>query len=393
MGTAFGLATVGAAYEAGLLVVDGPQVLVVVASSAVPEEATPLAEIEGVTALLGRFDAVHDLNEAIAPRHPRRWRPCDADLPGWERRLRLRWGLGDDDVSLLTESVAGEPAHALARIFAEAPLEVYADGLMSYGPTGGPVTADLGDRLRRLLHLDLVPGLVPALHREWGVEGTVIPSDALRDVVRDGLAEHPSAPGERPPTALVLGQYLAADGLMDDDEELDLYAEMVRRCVDAGYARVVFKQHPSAPSRQGEDLPGRLARAERPPTGVSVARRAELAEAWYAGGRTDLVVACFSTALLTAATCYGLPVARLGTGSLLERLTSTTNLNLVPVLLVDATVPDLATQTPGPVRVPEGLQGVLDAVSYVREPPTGSGPAPGRPTGDGCDPRRPDAAG
>ena len=110
MASAFGLATVCAAYEAGLLAVDGPQVLVVVANAAVPEDAAPLADVDGVAALTRRFDAVHHLNAAVAPHHPRRWRPPEDDLPGWRVRLRRLWDLGDADVSLLTESVAGEPA-------------------------------------------------------------------------------------------------------------------------------------------------------------------------------------------------------------------------------------------------------------------------------------------
>lgn len=403
VGTAFGLATVCAAYEAGLLAVDGPQVLVVVATTAVPQDATPLAEVEGVDVLLRRFDAVHDLNEALGPHHPRRWRPRTAELRAWEGWLRRHWDLGDGDVTLLTESVAGEPAHALARVFAGAPLEVYSDGLMSYGPSGALVPAQVGERVEQLLHLDLVPGLVPVLHREWDVRTTVVPTDALRTVVAQVAAAAPRDV-HRPTTALVLGQYLASDGLLTADAEIDLYAEMVRRCTDLGHARVVFKQHPSAPAGQGEAVAAALGRQGLAVPGFVVARRAVLAETWFARGEVDLVVACFSTALLTAATAYGLPVARLGTGPLRERLTPTSDLNRVPVLLVDAVVPDLATDGPGPLQVPADLQGALDEVAADWAPLRRSGSAPGsgseqrpgrppaRPRPDGRDLRRPDAA-
>ena len=51
---------------------------------------------------------------------------------------------------------------------------------------------------------------------------------------------------------------------------------------------------------------------------------------------------CFSTALCTASAFYGIPVARIGTEPLLDRLTPYQNSNRVPVTLVDALLPDLA---------------------------------------------------
>ena len=58
--------------------------------------------------------------------------------------------------------------------------------------------------------------------------------------------------------------------------------------------------------------------------------------------RPALVVGCFSTALLTAAALLRLPVARIGTEPLLDRLTPYQNSNRVPVTIVDALLPDLA---------------------------------------------------
>lgn len=57
----------------------------------------------------------------------------------------------------------------------------------------------------------------------------------------------------------------------------------------------------------------------------------------------ELVVGCFSTALLTASQLYGLPVARLGTELMLERLTPFENSIRIPVTLADALVPDLTS--------------------------------------------------
>jgi hypothetical protein len=66
-----------------------------------------------------------------------------------------------------------------------------------------------------------------------------------------------------------------------------------------------------------------------------------LAEVLYQRMRPALVVGCFSTALLTASALYGLPVARVGTELLLERLTPYENSNRIPVTVVDALLPEL----------------------------------------------------
>ena len=54
-----------------------------------------------------------------------------------------------------------------------------------------------------------------------------------------------------------------------------------------------------------------------------------------------LVIGSFSTALFTASAFYGLPVARIGTGPLLDRLTPLQNINRAPVVLAAALIPDL----------------------------------------------------
>ena len=55
------------------------------------------------------------------------------------------------------------------------------------------------------------------------------------------------------------------------------------------------------------------------------------------------MVGCFSTAMLTASSLYGLPVTRLGTELMLERLSPFQNSNRIPITLVDALIPDLAS--------------------------------------------------
>lgn len=86
-----------------------------------------------------------------------------------------------------------------------------------------------------------------------------------------------------------------------------------------------------------------------------------LAEVLYQRMRPALVVGCFSTALLTASALYGLPVARIGTGSLLDRLTPYENSNRIPVTIVDALLPELTDEA----AVTEQRHG-MDVTSLTR---------------------------
>ena len=133
--TAFGLATVTAAYDNGLLARCERRILVITCNTAMPEATTPMRDIAGAPELIRQFDAVYDYNACIEPQHPSIWRPRPGDLPLWERQFRLLWNLGADDLNLVVESIQVNPAQALCRIFGDARIDVYADGLMSYGPT------------------------------------------------------------------------------------------------------------------------------------------------------------------------------------------------------------------------------------------------------------------
>ncbi len=100
-----------------------------------------------------------------------------------------------------------------------------------------------------------------------------------------------------------------------------------------------------------------------------------LAETLYQRLRPALVVGCFSTGLLTAATLYGLPVARTGTEAILARLTPYQNSNRIPLTVVDALLPALADaeavagwSAPGPDEVRDGLAGLLTAVGFTMQP-------------------------
>ncbi|CAM5413192.1 hypothetical protein SVIOM342S_03847 [Streptomyces violaceorubidus] len=169
--------------------------------------------------------------------------------------------------------------------------------------------------------------------------------------------------------ALLLGQYLSALNILSAEEEENLHVRMLKGAVKLGHSRVVFKPHPTAPARFTHTLEEE---AERLGVGLTVVDAPVLAEVLYQRMRPALVVGCFSTALLTASALYGLPVARVGTGTLLDRLTPFENSNRVPVTIVDALLPeptDGAAVAEGRGRMAaEALGDLVRAVGFTMQP-------------------------
>ncbi|MEV1024443.1 polysialyltransferase family glycosyltransferase [Streptomyces sp. NPDC050264] len=336
--TLYGTATLAAALDAARFAPADRTILLVANNAATPETTPAVDEMPGFELLRGRFDSVLSWNEAISPFHPGGWTPRPDDLPLWERHLRLLWGLGDDDIELAVESIQVNPAMAVAQIFTGAPVDVYADGLMSYGPTRNKIDPLVGTRVRRLLHLDLVPGLKPLLLTEFGVEPEIVPTDVFVKVLAelgDLAGALPHVAGE---PALLLGQYLSALDILTAEEEEDLHVRMMRGASELGHRHIVFKPHPTAPARWSRTLEKE---AEQLGIELTVLDTPVLAEVIYQRMRPALVVGCFSTALLTASALYGIPVARVGTSTLLDRLAPYQNSNRVPVTIVDALLPEL----------------------------------------------------
>ncbi|MEV4944736.1 polysialyltransferase family glycosyltransferase [Streptomyces sp. NPDC053755] len=372
--TLYGAATVAAALDAGRFGApdDARRLLLVSNNAEIPETALRLEEMTGYDRIAARFDGTIDWNEAIRPHHPGTWAPRPEEVPLWQRVFRTAWGLGGVPVHLVVESIQVNPAKALAAVFAESGVDVYADGLMSYGPTRDELPQSIGCRVRRLLHLDLVPGLRPLLLAETGVEPELVPDDAFRAVLAEIAAAADgdrlvAAAAEAAPTAVLLGQYLAALGILTPDEEEDLHVRMVRGAAAAGHRSIVFKPHPTAPARYSLAL--RQA-AEHAGVRLTVLDGPLLAETFYERCRPRLVVGCFSTAMLTAAVYFDVPLARVGTGTVLERLTPYENSNRVPLTVVDHVVPDLETgaapAVPGPA--PDTLGPLVRAVGYCMQP-------------------------
>ncbi|MFI6545490.1 alpha-2,8-polysialyltransferase family protein [Streptomyces prunicolor] len=367
--TLYGTATLAAALDSDCFRPADRRILLVCNNAATPETTPGLDEAPGFDRLRERFDDVLSWNETISPFHPGGWSPRLDDVPMWERHLRLLWNLGDDPVELAVESIQVNPALGVSQIFTGAPVTVYADGLMSYGPTRNKIDPLVGTRVDRLLHLDLVPGLVPLLLTEFGVEPELVPTDAFVKVLSelgDTAEELPALPDE---PALLLGQYLSALDILTAEEEEDLHVRMLRGVVQLGHTRVVFKPHPSAPARWSRALEQE---AEKLGADLTVLDTPVLAEVLYQRLRPALVVGCFSTALLTASALYGLPVARVGTATLLDRLTPYENSNRVPVTVVDALLPELTDRTAVAEQRPAmdvaTLNELVRAVGYAMQP-------------------------
>ncbi|MFJ3233435.1 alpha-2,8-polysialyltransferase family protein [Streptomyces sp. NPDC086787] len=366
--TLYGTATLAAALDSDRFSDADRRILLVCNNAAAPETSTPLDRMPGFERLRDRFDEVLSWNETISPFHPGGWAPRPDDVPLWERYLRLLWQLGDDDIELAVESIQVNPALGFTQIFTGAPVTVYADGLMSYGPTRNKIDPLVGTRIDRLLHLDLVQGLTPVLLTEFGVEPEIVPTDAFLKVLASLADTGDELPAAEEP-ALLLGQYLSALDILTAEEEEDLHVRMLKGAVGLGHTRVVFKPHPSAPARWSRALEKE---AERLGADLTVLDTPVLAEVLYQRMRPALVVGCFSTALLTASALYGLPVARVGTGKLLEQLAPYENSNRVPVTVVDALLPELSDRAAvaeqrRTVDV-DRLNELVRAVSYAMQP-------------------------
>ncbi|MFD3534612.1 polysialyltransferase family glycosyltransferase [Streptomyces sp. NPDC058664] len=368
--TLYGAATLAASLDAGQFGPreDARRLLLISRNAEIPETALRLETMTGYERIAARFDGTLDWNETIHPYHPAAWAPRPEEAPLWQRVLRTAWDLGTAPVELIVESIQVNPAKALAGTFPESSLHVYADGLMSYGPTRNDLAQSIACRVRRVLHLDLVPGLRPLLLSEYGVEPELVPDDAFRAVLAEIAEEAADDPDvaravAAEPTALLLGQYLAALSLLTAEEEEELHLRMLRGAVEAGHRSVVFKPHPSAPAGYSRAL---HEEAERSGVRLTVLDGPLLAETFYERCALRLVVGCFSTAMFTAAVYYGVPIARVGTVEVLERLTPFENSNRVPLTVVDHLVADLEGDgepaVPGPA--PDSLTPLVRAVGY-----------------------------
>ncbi|MFF0574517.1 polysialyltransferase family glycosyltransferase [Streptosporangium saharense] len=366
--TLFGAMTLGAAIDEGLFGPNpGRRILLVSNNAAIPEITPSLDQAPGFAALRPRFDEVWSWNDIVAPLHPSDWKARVIEVPMLGRLLRSHLSLEEGPQELVLESIAVPPARTIAGLVKDCPITVYSDGLMSYGPTRDPLPQEISGRITRLLHLDLVPGLSPLLLSEYGVPARALPDRAFLEVVAQterlthGTRDLPRG------QAMILGQYLSALDIVTQDEEAGLHADMLRGLAARGFRSVLFKPHPAGGRRHAQRL--RETATELGVT-LTVVGESVPAESCFATLAPELVVGCFSTALVTASRQFGLPVATLGGDLVLERLAPYENSNRVPVTITDALLPRLSPdgslEEPPPVDLPS----LVGAVGYCMQSDT-----------------------
>lgn len=357
----YGLMTAAAAIDAGLLGDAAERVLVPMNTAAVPETAIDLAAAPAYATLRARFDRIEPLNALIDPVHPTAWQPDEQDLPVLGRLLRRVWGLDNSEVELFVQSPQVAPARTLMALLDRARLGVIGDGLMTYSPIRSRLPRQITERVSSVVYPDVVGGVEPLVFAETGAARVPVPARAFDTVLREAGESTPDAAldalvdgGSR--TALVIGQYLAALGLVSAAEETAMQRAMIDRVVDAGAERVVFKPHPAAPPV------GTAALAERAADrGVTFTTFTGAQPAEYAAlrlGVTD-VAAVFSSALPTVRALHGTRIHVVGAETMLARLTPYENSNRVPVAIVDAMARGIG----------EGrMQQLVDTVGYAMQP-------------------------
>ncbi|MEQ6898201.1 polysialyltransferase family glycosyltransferase [Microbacterium sp. KR10-403] len=360
--TGYGLMTAVAAIDAGLVPSGDERVLVPINSAAVPETNRAIHESPQLRTLLSRFDRIEPLNPLLDPLHPTAWAPGDTESPAWERLLSRAWQVDADDLDLFVQTPQVAPTRTLLSVFRNARITVVGDGLMTYAPIRSRLSRSIAGRVQHVLYPDVVPDVVPLLFTEVGAQPVPVPAPAFAAVVAEidaASAEHDRTE-HGAPAALVLGQYLAALGLVSTEDETSMQEEMVDRAVHRGARRIVFKPHPTAPPALADQVRARAA-------GHGVAfepyRGDAPAEVLTRRLSAVAVVAGFSTALPTVRALYGTHTEAVGNATVLAALQPYENGNRIPATIVDA------TNRPGdPYAQPGRLQHLVDAVGYCMQP-------------------------
>lgn len=314
----------------------------------------------------GHFGTVVDWNALIWPARAQGW-DCAPGSP--EARLFAAAICAEPQAvaRLVVESIQVPPARALAKLFATASLELYSDGLMTYG--GRALPRSLSARVDTLHYRDLLGGLRPRLlDQEPELRYAPYP---IAEVERfaAGSSDGPEVDG---PTAVILQQYLARLGLLSVAEEHELTRRMVEVALAQGAVQVLVKAHPAD---QGQLL-SRLDHAQR--DRVRSFESTASVESWLIGLNPEqrsqtTVYSGFSTGLASALQLGARAVA-VGSRELLGKL-GPRNGNRPPVAICDSICDRAALSGPPQVRparlqLPDDgeLDLLLELLAYTNDP-------------------------
>lgn len=360
-----GAMTLSAAIDSGVVPdSDGERVLLVANNATAPELVPPWHDAPAAAPLLSHFTRVIYLNETLYPYLPATWEPRDEDVPMLERLFRTHWSLGSGPLELVVDSIDSAPGSALVQVFRQAPISVLSTGLASYGPSSPGLPLHVVQRLRELIYLEVLRGVIPVFLSEHRVRSVCVSVESFGRVVENVASaaldvRTTSDCGDRP-TALIVGQHLSGIELLDPDEEVRLYVEMIDAAIGHGAERVVFKPHPISAPALADVLRYEAGTRE---VAFEVADPTLPAEAIAARCALDSVVSCFSTALVTLNRMYGVPAISTGSKQLLDRVTPYQDPRRIPLTIVDA-----LTRPGDPYGDPGRMQQLIDTVSFCMQP-------------------------
>lgn len=346
------LLMVAAALRSGAVAPSERVVLLTTSRAGVPEAARDLRATPGWELLTAQVREVLDYDALVAPFHPLAWTPVAAEeVAGWHDRLVDYLGTGDGPVRLLLHDLHLSPARSLAVAFPTAPIEVYVDDLAAWAPTPVVLEDEVAARVRRLVHLDLWPGVAPRLLAETSPATTGLGPEELRALA----AALPGPAHDDTGTtryAVVVEEDLGGYGL-DEDEAAELARRQVTLARAHGADRVVVVHDPVPVLGTESDL---LAEA-----GAEELDGAVLALTTVLALRPVVVIGSSSTLLSVA----GRPAVAVQPEDVLRRLRPWGHPARVPLVLTALRYGRYADNDPDQARATQQL---VDALSHAVQP-------------------------
>ena len=325
-------------------------ILLIAFEALTPEIGTPPWQVVGFDRLAEDFDEVITLNDLIAPLHPSAWQPSMPEIPLMSRLLGHRLAHHDAICELVVDSVVERSGRTLVELIPNVPITIANPTLDVYAPVLTDASSEIGGRVRRLIHLDLLPNVQPLLRYHPGVVTAAVP---IQDF-QLALGTQSLSPDV---DAILLGDRLAEREITSTAFERDLRVGAVRALVAGGRRRIMFVPHPDAsPTDPSEFLEAANG------AGASIIVAAPGAPQDIQTSADVLVVGTLSPALMCATRA-----ATWGIESLLELDVRARSAIQLPLTAIGASLarlePDGTLTTPGPD--PSRL---VEAVAYRMTP-------------------------